>query len=52
MAQGWRNDQAPVNAVVEVWYLNQVMLATWDGQAWRTIDNRQELHGVTHWRRR
>lgn len=49
---GWRTDAPQVGVVLEVWYVNTVLLATWDGAAWRTIDDRRELVNVTHWRKR
>lgn len=48
---GWRNDAAPVNEVVEVWYINSVILAVFDGEMWKTADGSQ-LSLVSHWRKR
>lgn len=45
----WRSDAPPVNRVVEVWYINTVMLAVWDGAGWRTTEG-AALGGVSHWR--
>jgi len=46
---GWRNDAPPVNWVVEVWYINTVILAVWDGAKWRTMEG-VALGDVSHWR--
>jgi hypothetical protein len=46
---GWRSDAPPVNRVVEVWYVNTVILAVWDGQGWRTSEG-MALRDVSHWR--
>lgn len=48
---GWRNDKPTVGAVVEVWYSNQVILATWDGKEWKTVDG-APLWGISHWRKK
>jgi hypothetical protein len=48
---GWRTDAAPVGQVVEVWYVNTVILAMFDGQGWRTVDGARLLL-VSHWRKR
>ena len=45
----WRSDTPPTNRVLEVWFYNAPILATFDGHLWRTCDG-AELPGVTHWR--
>lgn len=47
----WRSDAAPVNEVVEVWYINSIILAIFDGGEWKTVDG-SSLSLVSHWRRR
>jgi hypothetical protein len=47
----WRSDAPPVGRVVEVWYVNAVILAVWHGDVWRTVEG-QPLHHVSHWRSR
>lgn len=51
MSVGWRTDAAPVGRVVEVWHLNAVILAVWDGQKWRTPEG-SLLAQISHWRPR
>lgn len=48
---GWRTDAAPVGQVVEVWYINSIILATFDGREWHTVDG-SRLSLVSHWRKR
>lgn len=47
----WRTDAPPTGAVVEVWHMVAVILATWDGAGWRTVEG-QPLAYITHWRAR
>lgn len=49
MRLGWTKDTPPTNTIVEVWYVNAIILAYHDAQVWRTADG-QQLIGVTHWR--
>lgn len=50
-AAAWRDDAPPVGQVVEVWAWLSVVLATWDGSTWRTVEG-QPLRYVSHWRPR
>lgn len=50
-ATSWRSDPPPVGEVVDVWYVNTVILAFFDGDGWRTPDGGR-LSLVSHWRRR
>lgn len=45
----WRTDLPPVGKVVEVWLINSVILAVWDGAGWRTPEG-SPLAYITHWR--
>ena len=45
----WRSDAPPKDRVVEIWYVNTVILAVWGGDCWRTTEG-TELSGVSHWR--
>lgn len=47
----WSTGLPPAGHVVEVWYWNAIILATWDGARWKTLDG-QAIDGVTHWRER
>ena len=47
----WRNDAPPVGRVVEIWWVNAVILAVWDGAVWFTPDGNR-LGVVSHWRLR
>jgi len=49
MRLGWSKDNPPDSILVEVWYINTVILAYHDAQGWRTAEG-QHLIGVTHWR--
>lgn len=46
---GWRSDAPTAGQVVEVWLVNAVVLAVWDGVGWKTVDG-TPLAGVSHWR--
>lgn len=50
-AASWRSDAPPVGEVVEVWYVNSVILAYFDGDGWRTTEGGR-LSLVSYWRRR
>jgi hypothetical protein len=45
----WRADAPPKDRVVEIWYINTVILAIWNGDCWRTTEG-TALSGVSHWR--
>jgi len=47
----WHQGTPPAGKVVEVWYFVSVILATWNGDEWRTVDG-QRLEGVSRWRHR
>lgn len=47
----WHQGTPPAGKVVEVWYFVSVILATWTGDEWRTVDG-QRLEGVSRWRHR
>lgn len=47
----WRDDLPTAGQVVEVWWVNGVVLAVWDGVRWMTVDG-AVLVGVSHWRKR
>lgn len=49
--RAWRTDAPQVGAIVEVWHMTTVILATWDGHGWRTTEG-QPLAYITHWRAR
>lgn len=46
---GWQKDTPPVGRIVEVWYVNSIILAVWDGRSWKTAEG-TPLMSVTHWR--
>lgn len=48
--RAWRTDTPPVGRVVEVWLLVAVVLARFDGAAWRDEAGRVLAGPVTHWR--
>jgi len=45
----WRNDAPPLCEVVEVWYINRIVLAAWSGVGWSTVDG-SPLPSVVYWR--
>jgi hypothetical protein len=45
----WRDDRPTPGQVVEVWWVNGVILGVWDGVKWKTVDG-SVLDGVSHWR--
>lgn len=47
----WRNDNPPIDTPVEVWCVNTIILAYFDGAAFHTLDG-GALPGITHWRKR
>jgi hypothetical protein len=49
MGHAWQRGFPPAGQVVEVWYLVSIILATWNGNEWRTADG-QRLEGVSYWR--
>ena len=49
MRLGWMKDTPPDLILVEVWYINTIILAYHDAQGWRTAEG-ERLSGVTHGR--
>lgn len=49
-AQTWRTDAPPVNQQVEVWHSTGCVLATFDGNVWRTSGGSVLWEEITHWR--
>lgn len=47
----WRNDAPPTDTPVEVWWVNTIILARYDGKAFHTLDG-DALPGVAYWRKR
>lgn len=47
----WRDDVPPIDTPVEVWWVNTIILACYDGAAFHTLDG-DALPGITHWRTR
>lgn len=47
----WRSGHPTPGIVVEVWHGVCVILATWTGKQWQTVDG-APLPDVTHWRER
>jgi hypothetical protein len=45
----WHEGTPTNDRVVEVWYSNTCILATWDGSTWRTLEG-TPIHGVAWWR--
>ena len=45
----WRTDTPPVGKIVEVWHINTVIMAIWDGALWRTPEG-STLSYISHWR--
>lgn len=46
---GWQKDTPPRDRVVEVWNVNSIILAVWDGRSWKTTEG-APLMGVVYWR--
>ena len=51
MRLAWQSGNPPTGKVVEVWFINSIILATWNGSEWLTADG-DKLEGVSHWRYR
>lgn len=49
MINEWRRQPPPPDTVAWVWYLNELILARWDGRNWIDQVHQQVLVGVTHW---
>ncbi len=47
----WRTDKPPIGELVEVWFLTEIVIASWTGEVWRSLEW-QILYDVTHWRER
>ena len=49
MRLGWMKDTPPDGKIVEVWYINTIILAYHTPHGWHTAEG-ERLSGVTHWR--
>jgi hypothetical protein len=49
MRLGWSKDMPPDGKIVEVWYINAIILAYHTLHGWHTAEG-QAIDGVTHWR--
>jgi len=49
MRLGWSNDAPPDGKILEVWYINTIILAYHTPIGWHTAEG-ERLAGVTNWR--
>lgn len=46
----WHTEVPDLGTIAWVWYNTLELLAFWTGKQWMTLDSREVLRGVTHWR--